>query len=136
MESVGAEVLATSDDGNVVFACNKLGKGKVYFMGANPECFCWRNPGSFNNMDNPFYKIYSVFGKEVIKNKICYSKNPFIGTTVHPVNDNEAIVIAVNYDNKTHKTQLQLKDGWKLEAVYGDTDEITKCNGAVYRAIR
>ena len=136
LESVGAEVLATSDDGNVVFACNKLGKGKVYFMGANPECFCWRNPGSFNNMDNPFYKIYSVFGKEVIKNKICYSKNPFIGTTVHPVNDNEAIVIAVNYDNKTHKTQLQLKDGWNLEAVYGDTDEITKCNGAVYRAIR
>lgn len=32
-ESIGAEVLARNDEGNVIMAKNKLGKGVVYFLG-------------------------------------------------------------------------------------------------------
>ncbi len=136
LDSMGAEVLATDDEGNVVFASHKLGKGKIYFLAMNVEELCWRTPNLFNEAENqPYYKIYSEFGKDVLRDKICYSKNPFIGTTVHPVNENEAIIIAVNYDDKTHNTDLVLKNGWSLVPLYGDLNEITKCNGAIYKAV-
>lgn len=133
LESIGADVLAKTDDGNVIFAVNKLGKGKVYFLGICSESATWRKPCSFSDTSNPFYKFYSIFGEDVLKEKICYSKNPFIGTTIHPLSEKEVIVIAVNYDNKTHSTDLVIKEGWKLETIYGNADKITKCNGAVYR---
>ena len=137
LESIGAEVLATDDENNVVFACHKLGKGKIYFLAMNAEEMCWRTANLFNDAQNqPYYKIYSEFGKDVLKQKICYSKNPFVGTTVHPVNENEAIIIAVNYDNVTHKTDFVIKDGWSITPVYGELNEITKCNGAVYKATK
>ena len=58
------------------------------------------------------------------------------GVTEHMINDDEAIIVAVNYDDKTHKTEFKVKDGFELETLYGDANEITKCNGAIYLAKR
>ncbi len=137
LESIGAEVLGTAADGNPLFARHKLGKGYVYFLGFPIENMMWGRPGSFSEADEvPYYQIYRTFGKGVLDKKIVTSLNPMIGVTEHMIDDNTAIIVAVNYDNKTNSTEFVLQDGWKLETLVGEFDTITKCNGAIYKATK
>ena len=135
LESIGAEAIGKNDEDNIIFSKYKLGNGTVYFLSFPLEKKLWQMPGSFNEAnEKPYYRIYSEIGREQIDKKICVSNNAFIGVTEHMINDDEAIIVAVNYDDKTHKTEFKVKDGFKLETLYGDANEITKCNGAIYLA--
>ncbi len=137
LESIGADIVGKNNEDNVIFSKYKFGKGTVYFLSFPLETMLWDKPGSFNEANQkPYYRIYSEIGREQIDKKICVSNNAFIGVTEHMINDDEAIIVAVNYDDKTHKTEFKVKDGFKLETLYGDANEITKCNGAIYLAKR
>lgn len=134
LSSVGAEVLAKNEEGNIVFSKNKYGKGTIYFLNFPLERMLYDKYAAFN--DTLWYKIYEIVGENVLKNKIVVSKNPQIVTTLHKLNSDKFVVCAVNYSDKNQKNELVVKDGWVLEPVYGSLSEIGKCDGAIYYAVK
>lgn len=137
LESIGAEVLATAEDGNPFFARHRLGKGWVYFLSFPLEEMLWREPGAFADAAaRPYYQIYREFGRNQIEKKLVTSLHPMIGVTEHPQSENEAIIVAINYDSKRHPTDLVLREGLVLEPLSGSLDAIDGCNGAIYRAVK
>lgn len=130
LKSAGAEVLATNEEGNIVFSRNDFGKGEVYFLNFPLEKNLFTQYDAFN--DTLWYEIYrSACGKK-LSQKPLVSLNPQIITTLHKENDEKLVVCAINYSDKTQETRFEIKQGWKLTPIYGKTEEIGKCDGAFY----
>ena len=72
----------------------------------------------------------------VINKKVVTSTNPQIGITLHKESDETYIVCAINYSDKMQDTCLKVQEGWKLTTIYGDLEQIDKCNGAFYYAMK
>lgn len=135
LESVGAEVLARNEEGNIVFARNKMGKGYIYFLGFELETYASSLVEGFNpEVTQPFYKIYKEFGSNLIDNYIVTSDNPFIGITQSKNEDGTYVVTAINYSDKMIEPNLCVKKGWTLEVLYGDTKQVGKCDAVVMLA--
>lgn len=137
LESIGAEVMARNDEGNPLFARHRLGKGWVYFLSLPLEEMLWKEPGSFADAaERPYYQLYREFGRKQIECKLVTSRNPMIGVTEHQQSEQEAVIVAVNYDSKCHATEFVLQDGWSLEPLYGELHTLDGCHGAIYRALK
>ncbi len=134
LESVGAEVLATNEENNIVFAKNKYGKGTIFFLNFPLENNLFKQSDAFTDTD--WYKIYQIVASQALEERLAVSKNPQIGITLHKVNETEYIVCAVNYSNKTEINSIVVKDGWSLESIHGSLTEIGKCDGAFYRLVK
>lgn len=132
-ESVGAEVLG-HQGGNVIFSRYQLGKGKVYMLGFPLEQLAHRD-GLFN-AEEPYYKIYSEFASDAIKEKIVRTEEKYIGITQHRREDGSYIIIVINYTDGVIEPKLQVADGWNLTPVYGDEKTINGCNGAIFLATK
>ena len=130
-ESVGAEVLGRCGN-NVVYSRYQLGKGKVYILGFPLEQLAHRD-GLFN-AEEPYYKIYSEFGADVLKEKIVRTQEKYIGITQHRQKDGSYIIIVINYTDGELDPKLQVADGWVLKPIYGDEKRIGGCDGAIFTA--
>ena len=130
LESVGAEVLATNEEGNVVFSKHKYGKGYIYFLNMPLEQNLISKACVFDDTD--FYKFYSIVAEDVVKEKVLVSKNTQIFATLHPYNDG-VLAVAMNYSNVEQNCDFAIKAGWEIaEVIHGSTDSIGKCDGAIY----
>ena len=123
-------MLAVKETGNPVFTEYQYGKGKVFFLNMPVERYLSDKPGVFNNTD--WYKIYQQAATDIVKKKVVVSTNPQIGVTLHKENEEKYIVCAINYSDTTQDTCLKVQEGWKLTPIYGNPDQITKCNGAFF----
>ena len=132
-ESIGAEVLARNEQGNIVLSRNKLGKGYVYLLNMPLESTLAVKYNAFNS---DCYKIYSIFAKPFVDRKIASSANPNLGVTQHKTDDGKYIIAVINYGDKTEACDLKVADGWKLTCVDGNGKEITKCDAAFFIAER
>ncbi len=131
-ESVGAEVLGTDAEGNIVFSKNAYGKGFIYFLNFPLETMIHDRPFVFSYENKiPYYHIYKEAGAEVLKEKDIISNNNQILTTVHPYGDKK-IIVAINYSDIPQKCDFTLADGKKLEVIYGSDKEIGPDDAAFY----
>lgn len=131
-KSIGAEILAENEEGNVVFSRFNYGKGEVYFLNMPLE----RNLAVKYNayQDTSYYLIYRTFAKKYIENKAVITENENIGMTWHKLNENKYVVSALNYSDVTQRCGFRVTDGWKIAPIYGNTDEINKCDAAFFYA--
>jgi hypothetical protein len=67
---------------------------------------------TYENSD--YYKIYKEVAKSIYSDKVASVDSKMVGVTEHIVNDNERIVIAINYGTENSNVTLTLKDGWKF----------------------
>lgn len=138
LESVGAEVLATNEEGNIVFSRNKVGKGEIYFLGFDVETLAANTTDGFSpDRSQEFYKIYKEFAKGVDENYIITNDNPYIGITQVKNDDGSYLVFAVNYDDRGYDFDYKIKDGWEItEVLYGDTKHIGMCDGVIVKVAK
>ncbi len=137
LESIGAEVLARNEEGNVVFSRNSLGKGSVYCLNFGLEANAWAMPEGMNpEVTQPWYKIYELFGRVLRKRYLVQTDCPFIGITQSKLEDGAYIVTAINYSDVPRKLHAAIKDGYSPEVLYGDPDTIPACEAVIFKIIR
>lgn len=118
----------------MIFSRYQFGKGKVYMLGFPLEQLAHRD-GLFN-VEEPYYKIYSEFASDAIKEKIVRTEERYIGITQHRQKDGSYIIIVINYTDGTREPKLQIAEDWALNPIYGDENSIRGCDGAIFVAIK
>lgn len=135
LESIGAEVLAVNEEGNIVFSRNKFGNGYIYFLCFSVELLAANTVEGFNpEMTQPLYKIYKQFGEDLTDNYIVKTENPYIGVTQSKSEDGSYIITAINYSDKERFLEAQVKKGWKITPLYGNMENIPKCDATIMKA--
>ena len=60
------------------------------------------------------------------------SKNSNIPITIHKVDDQKAIVVAINYSESEQVTDFQMNHCEITNVYYGDIDKLDKCSAVVF----
>jgi hypothetical protein len=123
-------VLAVNESGNPVFTEHTYGNGKVFFLNMPLELNLSSKAGAFTDTD--WYKIYKRAGEKVLATKPICSNNPQVGLTLHKVSNEKYIVCAINYSDKTQSTDFCIQEGWALEPIRGEVNQVYKCDIAMY----
>jgi len=132
-KSVGAEVLATDSEGDVVFSRNAYGKGWIYFMGCPMEKMLWERPMAFASPGNLDYaRVYRTVGEKALASHPVRVDNRQIGMTLHPDGDGWYAVL-INYDNQVQDAGLVLNGDYDVKTIYGDYSAVEPCSMAVLR---
>lgn len=133
MESVGAEVVARNEEGNIVMSRNPYGKGEIWFLGFPLETLASNMVDGFRpDRNEPFYQVYRLFAKDACDSYVMQTKNPFIGITQH-MEGESGYITAINYSDAPQNPEFAITDGWTYEVLYGSTDQIPACDAAVLK---
>lgn len=76
-----------------------------------------------------------MIGEKVLSAHPVDKANNQVGMTLYPT-ENGYTAVLINYDNTIHDAELTVRDGWRMEPVYGDVSRIEKCSMAVISIIR
>ena len=136
LKSIGAEVLAEDKNGNIIFSRNKIGNGYFYFLNFPLERVVYNSENQLSDANKyPYYKIYEKVAENVLQKKLVRSLCPDIGVTQHKLNDNEYIIVALNYSDKKRESNFILRNGLNcdIEMIYGDYETISKCDMCVFK---
>ena len=126
-ETIGAEVLARNEEGNIVFSRNSYGKGTVYFLNAPLEKSL---SDAYLAFEDPFgAKLYRYVFADTLKKNPVASENPDIIVTLHEDNS----VSAINYTDREQQCGFCISEGYTLVPLSGGTDRIPGCSAAFYR---
>ena len=144
-ESVGAEVLARNEKGDIVFSAYKLGKGIVYCLNYPIEYQAAVRPAVTDGENaQPFEKFYRAMGLRS-ENRAADISLATMGLTEHIVSENERLLVIINYEPYAQTGTIALKDGWRIESVHSidSAASINGCditipnnNGAAIRIVR
>lgn len=119
LNPVNARVLGTEEDGNPVFTCAELGKGKVFFLSFPVEQELSNRAAGYHNSDSESYwKIYKHIASKISREKVVYNESPMIGVTEHPIDQNSRIIAAVNYSTTDSEAIFYTCSDWEPEEVY------------------
>lgn len=134
-ESIGAEVLARNDEGNVVMAKNKLGKGVVYFLGFGIEEYALAQVDGFDtDVSEPFYKVYSIFGDKFKEKYFVTSENPHIGITQSKCRcESGYVVTIINYSDKPVNPMLSFDNRKNYDFLYGNKESVPACDAVIIK---
>ena len=132
LSSIGADVIASDDDGTVIFSKNKYGKGNIYVLDFPLEKNLWDKCGVFTDKKLPYYKIYKNAAEGLDLGKIATSSNPLVGVTQHK-SDDGYYVVAVNYSDKDVDMCVEFADGIRHEIIYGNPDKINACDAVIFK---
>ncbi len=137
LKVVTAQVLGTDQNGNPAFTVSNYGKGKVYFLNYPIEKSLFNEVGAFNKKDAvPYCQIYKQIRENIPSEKVVMGNNPMIGLTEHIVDENTRVVVAINYEPVSSKTELSLEAGWEVaECFYGELPLLNKKTGKVIASI-
>lgn len=137
LESVGAEVIARNEEGNIVMSRNSFGNGQIWFLGFPLEMLACNTVNGYSpDKTEAFYKIYRLFAQKECCDYKVQTENPYIGVTQHMDNDCSGIITAINYSDVPQKSDFILHDGWSYKILYGNDEEIPACDGTVLQLIR
>ena len=128
LETAGAQVLATDDEGNPMFTVYNYGKGKVFFLAAPLETSLLPQNGAFKE-DSPYSMVYDYLKYD--SGKIANIDKRNVGLTEHIVNDHTRILVMVNYDPSPVDVNLTLKDGWEIGRFVKGSLNVSANDGAV-----
>ena len=117
-ESIGAEVLARTCDGEIAFVRNKYGAGTVYTLLFPIEKSMATEPGVVDRPDIfgafRFYQAMNLSSAE----RILRVENPMLGVTEHICSKEKHIAIIVNYTSSRQQIPLLAETGWRVNEVY------------------
>ena len=147
LRAVNARVLAADSSGNPVFSCAEYGKGKVYFLSLPLETQLISKPGIFCGKDaQPCWKIYRYIFRGISSDRVVQGENTNICITEHPFNEDDRMVVLVNYSPAPAETLLKMNGNWRIaESLYGQqlvqngtnyNIKVDKNDGAVFRLNR
>ena len=121
LKSIDAEVIASEADGNPVFTHAAYGKGQVYVLTFPVETQLTLTPGAFHRADaQAYYQVYAAFAAPLLAMRALRLDHPMLGLTEHLLNENERIVVIINYSPERVSTQFALSSGWRIvQSWYG-----------------
>ena len=115
----GAEILGREPDGNPAFTCYSYGQGKIYCLTVPIERALTETPGGFHAPEaQPFWKIYRQVAQQAMQARVARKTHPLLGITEHPLNEQERVIVAINYSPEVLEDSLVLQAGWQLGAVF------------------
>ena len=118
IEPAGARVILTADDGTPALSEYKLGEGRVVFCTAPIELRVGTGSGLASGKNaRPYYKIYELAGIKSTE-KISATDLPTVCVTEHKVNENERILVVINYGKTDEKVNVTLQKDYKLVKTY------------------
>lgn len=118
IESCGARVILSADDGTPALTEYPLGKGRVVFCAAPIELRMGTEAGLASGKNaRPYYKLYELAGLKSSE-KIAASSLPTVCVTEHIVSDNERILVVINYSRCDENVNISLQNGYKLVKTY------------------
>lgn len=139
-ESVGAEVLARTEKGQIAFAKYALGEGEVYTLLYPIEVTAATVPGVVDSENaRPLYKFYEAMNLRS-EEKCAKIDLPTVGLTEHVESDGRRYLVAVNGEPFAQRTKLVLKEGWHVTGcespdgsarMEGDQLELGRNGGAI-----
>lgn len=111
-ESVGAEILASDENGNPVLSEYKYGEGKVIFCGVPVECYAGASAGLFSGDGAvPLYRIYEAVGARSAERTAKVEDCPSVVLTEHPCGDGGRILVIINYTPRPADAFVSLTEG-------------------------
>lgn len=128
-ESVGAEVLARTQEGEIAFTRNALGAGEIYALLFPMEQQMACEPGMTDSEDRmlPGYLLYQAMGMRSA-DKAADVDLATVGLTEHVLDERRRVLVAINYEPFDQTAQLSLADGWRCAAIYS-MDDAARCEG-------
>ena len=115
------KVLASENDGDPIFTETQYGRGRLYFLTVPLEMNLATTPGAFDKTQPGYYKIYQQMAQPIIKSSILNQENPYIAVTEHELNENEKVIVLINYSPEIGVSTFTLKDGWTIsKSLYGE----------------
>lgn len=113
-DSVGAEVLVSTEDGRIAFAKNAYGKGEVYTALYPIEKIASTVPGVTDSEDaRPLYRFYEMAGLRSGE-KIADVDLPTVGLTEHIAGEDKRYLVIVNYEPFAQTAKITLPEGWRI----------------------
>ncbi len=117
-ESVGAQVLACTQEGDIAFAKNDVGAGAVYTMLFPVEHQMACQPGMVDSDEaQPAYLLYEAMNIRSSR-KVTWTACPTVGLTEHIVDANHRVLVAINHEPFDQAVDVRLDDGWTCAACY------------------
>jgi len=114
-------VLAKEEDGNPAFLKSAYGKGFIYLLTFPIESNLTTLTGAFDKGQPMYANIYKEIAKPLIKDRVLTQNNSFIGITEHSINNNEKVVVLINYSTEDITIKPTVMDGWNIaKAIYGN----------------
>ena len=112
-----ANVIACDEQGEIVFAENEYGKGKVFFLNAPLEDFY---TAQLLPENTDLYEVYNLFFAD--KEKILTVDSKKCMLTVHDIDERTVAIAINNYDDK-NEFFVQINDAYTLrKALFCDID--------------
>ncbi len=136
LESAGAQVLLTDQEGHPFFTCHAYGKGKVWFLAASPERQIVETHGAWKL---PYAQLYAQAAQDLLAARPLRSQDLEVTVTLHPLPQEEghAYAILVNNSGEERKAQLILGEGWKIrKRLHGDEQAIPAHSGVLLEVTR
>ncbi len=124
LESVGAEILLRTDEGEILFARNALGQGQVYTLFAPIEKLMATRPGAVDGPDAlPCHLFYRALPLRSAAHAATIDL-PHAGLTEHIIDEHARCLVIVNYEPSPQSVHLTLADGWRISACLSENDNI------------
>ena len=141
IETCEAEVLATGEDGRPVYTKNRYGDGYIYFSTIPIEKYLSTNENFCLDKTSEYSAWYLPLFEAVKENHMVNTNSHVLRVTEHEKDNNNRIVMAVNYSPFDVKADLNIRQGWQISDVYyGECDEknisVSACDGAIFKITR
>jgi len=111
----GAAILGSESDDNPAFASHPWGEGRIFFLSVPIEEHVSNAPGAFTEPDaQPFWKIYRYFAEASgsMRSRSVTRDNTLVEITEHPLDENQRVVVLVNYSPTPQPVTLTFTSGW------------------------
>ncbi|MBO4513310.1 MAG: hypothetical protein J5746_11140, partial [Victivallales bacterium] len=131
LSAPNAAVCAQDEQGMPVLTLGRYGKGQVAFLASGIENELAPKPNAFLPDATPVWRFYEWFAKVAGFKRILHSNDPFITCTEHFLQEDSAIVIAVNNTPEERPFQPTLTKGWSLAHPLVGTFDRIPANSAV-----
>lgn len=105
------DLLAAADDGNPVFTCFRLGKGRVFLLNAPVDrAAIDRSDAVHGEKITGYYRFFRAAAKAAgIVRAVEKLDAPLVGLTEHPRGDGTTIVVAINFEPAPAVCAIRLK---------------------------
>lgn len=115
-ESIGAEVLARTQDGEIAFAKNSVGAGEIYTLLFSLEDQMASRPGMVDSEQaQPGYLFYEAMNLRSPQ-KLVQTDCPTIGLTEHVIDDTHRVLVAINHEPYDQTVSLHMDAAWHCTA--------------------
>ncbi|MBR6765586.1 MAG: cellulase family glycosylhydrolase [Clostridia bacterium] len=133
-DSIDGEVIAALENSAPAFIRHRLGNGNVYSFLAPYE----KGAMSYSDVtESNTYYVYRYLRDNVKTKKVAKCLNSQVGLTEHILNEEERVLVLINYSCESVNIEVVLPDEWQIDAfLYGNSQgqlEIAKNDALILK---